>query len=355
MDCLQPLDCWMIGNVRCKADGVSSPKLYFSYDDALAYARTIATSYLHALTLVERAYRNLPCGKCPNCLIRKRKDMSVRLSHEASMHDECCFVTLTYDDDHVPSVRDVEPWDDTLVIERGHKEGCVNTLVPSDVQKFLKRLRRHLEYVPKKPQKGRDHVTKPIRYFAVGEYGSKTHRPHYHLLIFGWKPSDQFVHQVRDGYTINRSAQIEKLWKYGFSTVADVNHGVAKYCARYVTKKFARLSDSSNEPTFFVPEFVLQSTRNGGIGAPWLEKHATNLFTGFVNVRNGERISKCSIPKYYYQRLRKINLPLWLELRDQRIEFIRTHPPKPFDYDAAYRKYVVALEAEHRQIRKEQI
>lgn len=353
MDCLNPLDCWMIGTVCCKADGVTSPQLFFSYTAAFDYASRLGLGYLETVALVDRSRVNLPCGNCAACLIRKRKDMSVRLSHEAMMHEECCFITLTYDDESVPSVVDIIPWDTRVIIERGKSKSDVQTLVPSDVQKFIKRLRRHLEYKPKKPQKGRDHVTTPIRYFCVGEYGSKTHRPHYHLMIFGWKPSDQFVHQVRDGYTINRSSQIEKLWKFGFSTVADVNHGVAKYCARYVTKKYARLGSAHNEP-YCVPEFILQSVKNGGIGAPWVEKHQSNLRQGFVNVRNGEVISKCSIPKYYFDRLRKINLPLWLELRNARIDFLRKHPLS-YDYDSVKRKVDVAFEIERVQISKEQI
>jgi hypothetical protein len=353
MDCLNPLDCWMIGTVRCKADGVTSPQLLFSYRSAFDYAARLGLGYLETVALLERSRVNLPCGKCAACLIRKRKDMSVRLSHEASMHEDCCFVTLTYNDESVPSVVDVEPCDDKLILERGKSKSDVQTLVPSDVQKFLKRLRRYLEYKPKKAHKVRDHVTTPIRYFCVGEYGSKTHRPHYHLMIFGWKPSDQFVHEVRDGYTINRSAQIEKLWRYGFSTVADVNHGVAKYCARYVTKKFARLS-GDNVNRYCVPEFTLQSVRNGGIGAPWVAKYQNNLRTGFVNVRNGDMISKCSIPKYYFDRLRKINLPLWLELRDERMIFLRSHPPK-YDYDSVFRAAAKELNTYLYQLRKEQI
>lgn len=325
--CQKPVDAWICG-MRYAKDGVLSQNLVFSSKQALEY-------YSFMPSLMERNYAPQPCGKCAICQIRKRKDMTVRLAHERSMTDACCFITLTYDDDHIPRTNAAEWKSDESVpcLWRGDSFGY-ETLLPIDVQLFMKRLRRHLEYQPKKVSNViRDHVEKPIRYFAVGEYGSRTHRPHYHILIFGWRPSDMVIHQLKCDYKICRSAQIEKLWTYGFSTVCDVNYGVAKYCARYVTKKFARMQKRPDEK-YVCPEFTLQSVRNGGMGAPWLNRYYQNLFNGFVTVRSGEeRISKCSVPKYYYDRLRKINRDVWLDLRDQKIEFLRSNPVRVPDPD----------------------
>lgn len=331
MFCVKPLDCWRCGTCVCD-DGVTSPRLVFSYASAFDYFARLGLGYHETIAALERSRMSFACGKCEACQIRKRKDMSVRLANEIQCHEDCCFITLTYNDDNIP-YRTIDG-----EITRGLIQPSNPTLLPADVQKFLKRLRRHLEYVPKKETFKRDHVSKPIRYFCVGEYGTRTRRPHYHLIIFGWKPSDQIVHQIKDGYTINRSAQIEKLWRYGFSTVASVNVGVAKYCARYVTKKF--VNTHTNIDALSIPEFTLQSTRNGGVGATWLNCYFNNLRQGFINIRNGERISKCAIPRYYYDRLRKINLPLWLELRDERIEWIRRNPVVT-DYDEILRKVEV--------------
>lgn len=329
MKCLHPVDCWIVGTRVCK-DGIVSPNLIFSPTEALQKCGTSMA--------FDNAFSPQPCGKCPACLIQKRKDMSVRLTHERSMSEDCCFITLTYDDEHLPKT-DCASWSDGSrpILWRGDDFG-IATLLPADVQKFMKRLRRHLEYVPKKKTEVRDHVESgKIRYFAVGEYGGKTKRPHYHILIFGWKPSDLKVHQWKKGYTIYRSAQIEKLWTYGFSTIGDVNAGVAKYCARYVTKKYARLESKCVEENWACPEFTLQSVRNGGMGSLWLEKYANNLKSGFVTIRSGEdRISKCSVPRYYYNRLRKVNRPLWLELRDERINFVKSHVRK-YDFDQLVR------------------
>lgn len=356
MDCIHPIDCWKCGTCVCKTDGVRSPRLVFSYAEAQEYYIALGLPYLVTQQIIENNRLSLACGKCDSCIIRKRKDMTVRISHEVACHDECCFVTLTYNDDNIP-VSHPDHGRKVLELTRGDStrgDDGLYTLVPSDVQKFIKRLRRHLEYVPKNHTLTRDHVEKPIRYFLVGEYGSKTHRPHYHILIFGWRPSDQYVLQAHDNYTINRSPQIEKLWKFGFSTVADVNFGVARYCARYVTKKLCSSVGNELYP-YVVPEFTLQSTRRGGIGSLWVEKYPSNLRHGYVNVRCGEdRIAKCSIPRYYFDRLRKINLPLWLEIRDERMDYINSHK-KHSDFEKTFRQ----LEIEYRKIdysfKKEQL
>lgn len=332
MDCLKPLDVFYCGTLTA-ADGVRSPRVIFSFAEAVKYWQgVLGCDWFVAADKARQNHHLLSCGKCVCCLARKRKDMSVRLAHESRMHEQACFITLTYNDDSIP--RAAFCFDRSCPdVVRGAPQGfnSTPTLLPSDVQKFIKRLRRHLEYRPKIKQDGRDHVDKPIRYFCVGEYGTKSRRPHYHLIVFGWKPSDMVFHEERgkgEGrYVISRSAQVEKLWTYGFSTVCEVNVGVAKYCAQYVTKKFARFDEVNSENDWICPEFTLQSVKNGGIGSPWLEKYYQQLRTGFVTVSDGKRVSKCSIPRYYYDRLRKIRLPFWLELRDERLKFILSRSP----------------------------
>lgn len=327
--CKNPIVAYQCGYKTCK-DGIISPDIKFSFSDAVEYWQKISANTMMAEKLATDNTIELPCGKCALCQVRKRKDMSVRLSHEASCYEDCCFITLTYDDEYIPMTDCSIKWDDkktdvnTIEILRGDSFG-IPTLLPADVQKFMKRLRRHLEYIPVHRKGIRDHVNK-IRYFAVGEYGGKTHRPHYHIMIFGWKPSDMVFWKDNGSYITCRSSQIEKLWKFGFSTVGEVNHGVAKYCARYVTKKFARLETPNDEDKFVCPEFFLQSVSDGGIGALWLNKYYENLRSGFVTIRNGHGdVCKCAVPRYYYNRLRKINRPLWLTLRDERLEFITSH------------------------------
>lgn len=329
--CLHPVEAWICGYQPCKSDGVVSPHLVFNEREARHYFYSVCPSadFFRQENIQGRmAWVNnqlaanlvlMPCGKCAACQIQKRKDMSVRLAHEASQYEDSCFITLTYDEDNVPKTED------------GDK-----TLLPSDVQKFMKRLRRHLEYVPKKVKGIRDHVGK-VRYFAVGEYGGKTHRPHYHLIIFGWKPSDAELFKTHNGRPVFRSAQIEKLWPFGFSTFSEVSPYVAKYCARYVTKKFARLDSALPRDKKVVPEFVLQSTRHGAIGSTWFDRYGVDACKcGLCTLRVNRNVQKCSIPQYYWRRLRRYHLPVWLKCRDDKIAFLTAHP-RDIDVDALER------------------
>ena len=96
----------------------------------------------------------VPCGKCHECQEQRREMWSLRLSEEAKDHLNTAFITLTYNDENML-------WC-----------GDYGTLQKKDLQDWLKRLRRQIE-----PLK--------IRYYAVGEYGTNTMRPHYHVLLFG--------------------------------------------------------------------------------------------------------------------------------------------------------------------------
>ena len=92
----------------------------------------------------------VPCGKCPACLANQRSEWIFRLQQEYLVSSFSIFVTLTYDDEHVPL--------DFSVNKR-------------DVQLFHKRLRKHFP-------------SADLRYYLVSEYGDHTFRPHYHGLYF---------------------------------------------------------------------------------------------------------------------------------------------------------------------------
>lgn len=353
--CLSPVTAWKCGYLFCKTDKVISPRLVFSYKEAERYHSACGSS------LSENEIK-LPCGHCAACLLLKRKDMSTRLAHEARMHQRMCFITLTYDDDNVPTT-DLMPLDKSKVNAKYFSRGShglsdtglelpLKTLLPSDVQKFMKRLRRYLEYVPAgckvytfdngfqvvRDRHGnyvRDHASH-VRYFAVGEYGTKTGRPHYHILIFGWCPSDREFFSSRKGNAIYTSASLSALWPFGFSSVGDVNPKVCKYCARYVTKKFVSKSDIDNR---IVPEFILQSVRGGAMGASWFMQFGEEAVRrGFCTVANGDNIVKCRVPPYYMSLARKCCLRLWLDVRDERLEFIRAHKGEDMKLDDLKRK-----------------
>lgn len=130
----------------------------------------------------------VPCGKCIACLVNKRSDWSFRLEQEWKASRSALFVTLTYDQKHCPS------------------DGSLDK---SHVQKYLKRLRK------------RDGTNK-IRYYAVGEYGGASHRPHYHLLLFNCNEQD-----ARASWTDHKGNPVG-IVHIGYVTAASVAY-VTKY------------------------------------------------------------------------------------------------------------------------------
>lgn len=174
-----------------------------------------------------------------------------------SLHELNCFITLTYNDEYLPF---------------DSKFGKP-TLCKKDLQDFMKRLRKSLE-----PLK--------VRYFACGEYGSKGSRPHYHLILFGYKPSDfVYLKTTAKGEIIYRSSWLEKLWLFGFSSVGDVTVDSAKYCAKYLQKL-------NNVPSWVQKPFITMSNRPGiGYGA-----FNPSCLTGDRIYHNGKGIK---VPRYY--------------------------------------------------------
>ena len=145
----------------------------------------------------------LPCGQCRGCRLERSRQWAMRCLHESSLHDQNSFITLTYDDAHLP-------------------EG--GTLVYSDFQKFLKRLRKR--------------VGVPIRFYMGAEYGEKFKRPHYHACIFGFDFPDRiYFKKTSSGEKIYTSKILESLWPYGHSSVGNVTFESAAYIARYCVQK----------------------------------------------------------------------------------------------------------------------
>ena len=145
----------------------------------------------------------LGCGHCYQCAMQYSNMWALRIIDESRKYDATCFVTLTYSPEHLP-------------------DG--GTLVKRDVQLWLKRLRKAIEPIK-------------IRYYLCGEYGSKGQRPHYHVIIFGWRPSDLVPLRVsRKGEQLYNSDIIVNTWGKGFVSVGDLSMRSVKYCAKYLNK-----------------------------------------------------------------------------------------------------------------------
>jgi len=156
------------------------------------------------------------CGQCMHCRYNRRRLWTHRIILEAVVHPTASFVTLTYNDESLPDAGSLRPRDLTL---------------------FLKRVRRALP-------------DRTIRYFAVGEYGDDSWRPHYHLALFNVDENDY--------------PTVQECWDFGFVYFGDLTWESAAYIAGYVTKKMTGKDDDRLNGLY--PEFARMSLRPG-IGA----------------------------------------------------------------------------------------
>lgn len=180
----------------------------------------------------------VPCGKCAGCRADQALMWSIRCYQEASLFDRNCFLTLTYDDGHLPD-------DGKLKVK--------------DLQDFFKRLR---------------HVAK-VRYYACGEYGEKTKRPHYHAVIFGQDFKAASNVQIGDDLYTDRA--LVGLWTHGQVSVGSFTMASACYVAGYVGKK------TGDQDSFQV------MSRRPGIGKEWLMRYWRDLQrTGVVVIEGRE-------------------------------------------------------------------
>lgn len=224
----------------------------------------------------------IPCSQCIGCRLERSRQWAVRCVHEASLYEQNCFITLTYDNEHLPP-------NGTLVLE--------------DFQKFMKRLRKRFG--------------SGIRFFHCGEYGEKFSRPHYHACIFNFDFPDKELWSVRDGVPLYISEALSDLWSdcdpvnprpLGFSTIGSVTFESAAYVARYITKKvIGDLASSHYEVVDSVsgevigsrkPEYTTMS-RRPGIGGSWFDRFSSDVYPGDFVVLEDRKFRP---PKYYDRR-----------------------------------------------------
>jgi len=208
----------------------------------------------------------VPCGQCMGCRLAKTASWAVRIMHESKTHEVNCFVTLTYDDEHIPKNR---------------------TLEKKDLCNFFKRLRKKLH-----PRK--------IRYYACGEYGDLTERPHYHAIIFNYWPEDISLLKETGYGKLYQSDEIESTWGKGMISVAECSYETAAYTASYVTKKVTG-KKSSEHYQGRQPEYSVQSNRPG-IGRAWYEEYKQEVWDNNSVLARGREITA---PQYYKIQLKK--------------------------------------------------
>lgn len=215
----------------------------------------------------------LPCGQCVGCRLERSRQWAIRCVHEASLHKRNCFITLTYDDKHVPS-------DYSLKYKH--------------FQLFMRYLRRKVG---------------AVRFYMCGEYGELNSRPHFHACLFGYDFPDKVVYNK----TLFTSPLLDSIWGKGMATIGEVNFETAAYCARYIMKKvngdlaeshYRVIDDATGEVINREPEFCHMSLKPG-IGRGWLDKFASDVYPHGLVVSNSVEVR----PPSYYDKWFKANYP----------------------------------------------
>jgi len=173
---------------------------------------------------------------------------TMRMLHEKESWEQACFVTLTYDNEHLPP--------------RG--------LVKSDLQKFIKRLRKR---IPK------------IKYFGCGEYGElSTKRPHYHLILYGVAKHEA-------------DCILPQIWGKGNVKNGHVEEDSIRYVAGYIDKKWMSGDQKNTEYMGKPPPFQIQSQ---GIGKEYWLKHYGEFLDDGLKFRGKPQ----AVPRYYIELLK---------------------------------------------------
>lgn len=227
----------------------------------------------------------IPCGNCIGCRLEKSRQWAIRCVHEASLYENNCFITLTYNDEHLP-------WyvgEDDLTNP--------GTLELSDYQKFMKRLRRR--------------YGKGIRFYHCGEYGEKENRPHYHALIFNHDFKDKQLWTIRGDNRLYISEELNSLWvddegkSMGFASIGDVTFESAAYVARYIVKKQTGPAAEAHYDGR-KPEYTTMS-RRPGIGGAWIQENKNDVYQQGMDahvVLNGMKLTP---PKFYLEKLKNFD------------------------------------------------
>lgn len=238
----------------------------------------------------EFASFEIPCRKCINCRLSYAREWSIRAMHEAQMHPENSFITLTYETLDSPKLQ------------------------YSDWQEFAKKLRRS--------------QNQKIPILVCGEYGEKNKRPHWHAILFNFKPKDGVAIRSSGEETAYSSKFLTDLWGKGITEFGSVTQKSANYVARYAAKKLVHGQDDDHD---YHP--IFRASSKYAIGKSWLEKYYEDIFNqGELILPGGTRTS---IPRYYEK---------WLKAN---------HPQKWTDYVTLRKAILISKMAEKEKKQKE--
>lgn len=265
----------------------------------------------------------VPCGRCQGCRLDRSRKWADRCLLELQYHDSAVFVTLTYNDIYVPKSTYYGSDDETLHMSY--------SLRKRDFQLFMKRLRKAFP-------------GQKIRFFAAGEYGENTARPHYHAILFGLKLDDMVPFQKTDqGFWYYRSESLQHVWSHrlvdnlqgsvtplavyqplGDVIVADVSWNTCAYTARYCLKKLNGQDSEAYRKFGVEPPFNLMS-RRPGIGGQYFEDHPDCVEYQYINVSTEDGGRKIVVPDYFLRQLEKTDPDTVARIRESRMQYAKAN------------------------------
>ena len=321
--CLSPLHAWY----KSPANNFDFNKPFGRYDKNgitgdIIYQRKLGITFKASNAWLDRPVE-IPCGKCAECIKKKRSDWANRIYLESKCHDKNCFITLTYNPENLP------------VNEDGKA-----ILVKNDLVLFMKRLRKELS------KRGTF-----IRFYAVGEYGRRRMRPHFHLVIFGedfsfdrkvLRPNGRFIDYVSD--------VISRCWTYGYHTINDFSYSNARYIAGYVSKKVSDTTDY--EALGLEKPFHLMSRRRG-LGFYYYMKHFKDIFGKFgarLVIYNGQKAVRVSVPTQFWNWLMQDDEDLYYKAKLAMRLYVKNVPERDIAHIISIQQsYFYRLEHEVRR------
>lgn len=209
-----------------------------------------------------------PCGKCQPCLADRSSQWATRMANHSSMFPVSSFITLTYDDEHLPYPPSLEP--------------------------------RHLELLWKVLR-----GSAAFSYYACGEYGEKRQRPHYHAILFGYWPADARLWKETSAGQLFSSSHLTQKWGRGFTSVSPVSMATMVYVAKYVlkAKEDFRWVDPETGEVFNLVSPFSRMSRRPAIGSAWVQAFGESDAFRHDNVVIAGSVRR--MPRYYERKLRE--------------------------------------------------
>jgi len=251
----------------------------------------------------------VPCNQCVGCTADRKRQWGVRVLHELPFHKTACFLTLTYDKEHLPENGNLP--------KVGIDKSTGEISRPEHWQNFAKKLRYH---------------EGPFRFLMCGEYGEEKNRCHYHAIILGhdFHQDREFYKTSESGDKLYTSKELEKSWDKGFHTIGSVSLDSASYVAGYIQKRitgkkaqahYSRVNETTGKPFRQNPEFGTMS-RNPGLGRRWIETYYADVYPYDEIIIDGKRSS----PPAYYDKWYEEHFPeKWEDVKQRRAAKARLH------------------------------